>query len=62
MEEKMPIRPAIKVMEIGQKLTYPIERMNAVRKTATELALITSRRFSVNQSNDNKTITVTRIS
>ena len=62
MEEKLPIRPAIKVMEIGEKLTYPITRMNAVRKTATEISIITSRKFSVNQSNNNTTITVTRIS
>ncbi len=61
MEEKKPIRPVIKLMQIGQKESFPIERMNAVRKTATEISIINGWKFSVNQQNEAKTITVTRI-
>ncbi len=62
MEGKKPIRPLIKVMDIGQKISFPIERMNAVRKTATEISIIQGWRFAVNQQNEAREITVTRIS
>ena len=61
MEEKKPIRPVIKLMQIGQQESFPIERMNSVRKTATEISIINGWKFSVNQQNEAKTITVTRI-
>lgn len=59
-DEKLPIAPAIKALEINETVTFPVERLNAVRSTATQLGLQHHKSFTCSVSDDRTTITVKR--
>ena len=57
---KLPIAPSLKSLEIGEHVSFPVERQNAVRNASTQLGLIQRKTFTCNISDDRKVITVTR--
>lgn len=59
-ENKIPIRPQIKALEIGQSVQFPSERTQVVRNTASQLGLSDHMEFDCNISDDRTVITVTR--
>lgn len=59
-EEKQPLAPQINALEVGESVTYPIERLNVVRSTSSQLGLMNHKQFSCSISDDRTTITVTR--
>lgn len=58
--EKLPIAPSLKTLEVGEHVTFPVERSNIVRNAATQIGLIQHKVFVCNISEDRTTITVTR--
>lgn len=60
MEEKMPVSPKMKEMEIDDKLTYPIEQTRTIRTSASELSLFMMRTYKVNIDRKTRTVIVTR--
>ena len=60
IETKLPIAPSLKALEIGENVSFPVERNNAVRNAATQLGLVEHKKFTCNISDDRTTITVTR--
>ncbi len=54
------IRPTLTQMEIGQKVSFPLEKLKSVRAQASELGLIMARRYSTSVNRQNRTISVTR--
>ena len=58
--EKLPIAPSLKALEVGDHVTFPVERSNIVRNAATQIGLIQRKTFTCNISDDRTTITVTR--
>jgi hypothetical protein len=59
-EIKLPIAPSLKALEVGEQVSFPVERNNAVRNTATQLGLTLHMGFTCNISDDRTVITVTR--
>jgi hypothetical protein len=59
-DTKLPIAPSLKALEIGDHVTFPVERSNIVRNAATQIGLIQHKTFTCNISDDRTTITVTR--
>lgn len=57
---KLPIAPSLKTLEVGEHVTFPVERSNPVRNAATQIGLIQHKVFVCNISDDRTTITVTR--
>lgn len=45
-ENPSKIRPVLKEMAIGEKKSFPIERLKSVRTQASELSAIMDRRFT----------------
>lgn len=39
------VRPALVALEVGEVLTFPIEKMKSVRTQASELGIILNRQF-----------------
>lgn len=60
IETKLPIAPSLKLLEVGESVSFPVERNNAVRNAATQIGLVEHKRYSCNISADRTTITVTR--
>ena len=58
--EKETVKDQIKQMEVGQTLSYPIERLTVVRTYACELGMILDRKYKTETDRDNRTINVTR--
>jgi len=59
-EIKLPIAPSLKALEVGEHVTFPVERSNIVRNAATQIGLIQRKTFTCNITDDRTTITVTR--
>lgn len=57
---KLPIAPSLKALEIDEHVSFPVERQNAVRNSATQIGLIQRKTFVCNITDDRTTITVTR--
>lgn len=60
LDTKLPIAPSIKSLEIGEHVTFPVERVNPVRNAATQIGLIQHKTFTCNIGDDRTTVTVTR--
>lgn len=54
-------RPAIRAMEVGDVLTFPIEKLPTVKTTCSDLGFILNRRYTTSTDRDSRTIEVTRI-
>ncbi|EJW99301.1 hypothetical protein EVA_12593 [gut metagenome] len=55
------IRPSLVALNIGEEITYPIERLKSVRTQASELGAIMKRRYTTWTDRINGTISVKRI-
>ena len=60
IDNRMAIRPQINSLEIGESVTFPSERTQVVRNTATQLGLSDHKKFTCAINDDRTTITVTR--
>lgn len=47
-------------MEVGRQLAFPVERLNVVRTTASNLGISLGRRYITHTDRENRTVTVTR--
>lgn len=56
------VRPSLYNMEVGQVLTFAIEKMKNVRTTCSELGAMFDRQYSTHIVRENRTIEVKRIS
>ena len=54
------IRPSIRGLRVGQKVSFPIARHNAVSVTAYNLAMELNRSYSTMRDRENGVIIVTR--
>lgn len=59
-KEKQEIMPALRVMEIGEKIQFPVQRMNVVRTICYLLKRQNNLHFSTKQVNSNTALEVTR--
>ena len=57
----MKMRPAIEAMLVSEKLDFPIQKLNSVRTTASELGAIHDRHYVTRADRDRKIISVTRL-
>jgi hypothetical protein len=55
------IAPTLKNMEIGDKTAFPIEMMNSVKNTASNIKIIEKKVFKTKQLNAVRLIQVTRV-
>ena len=55
------IAPTLKSMEIGDKTAFPIEMMNSVKNTASNIKIIEKKVFKTKQLNAVRLIQVTRV-
>ena len=60
-EQKIPLRPQIRALSLGQTIDFPILRMPTVKSTCTDLGIIYSRKFKTKLNREQGIITVTRI-
>ena len=44
-EEKVPLRPQIRELELGKSISFPIQRMRTIKTTCSELGVIYCRKF-----------------
>ncbi len=56
------VRPALVALEVGEVLTFPIEKMKSVRTQASELGIILNRQFKTWTDREAHTIMVKRFS
>lgn len=59
-ETKAPLAPAIRDMEVGDELTYPIERMRSVYKSVYEANLLLDGTYKTKISKEKRTVTIIR--
>ncbi|RGW39850.1 hypothetical protein DWV76_15130 [Segatella copri] len=59
-EEKLPLRPLIRELALGQTIDFPIKRMLSVKSSCTDLGAIYSRKFKTKINREKEIITVTR--
>lgn len=55
------VRPALREMEVGDSLTFPIEGLKSVRAQASELGVVLCRRYATATDRETRTIKVTRV-
>lgn len=51
-EEKVPLRPQIRELELGKSISFPIQRMRTIKTTCSELGVIYCRKFRTKIHND----------
>lgn len=56
------VRPVLANMEVGQTVTFGIEKMKSIRTQASELGAIMDRRYKTRTDREDRTITVKRLS
>lgn len=61
MEEKLKMKPAIEAMEVGEELSFPIEKLGSVKTTACNAGLILNRNYSTNVNRAERIVSVTRM-
>lgn len=61
IEEKKPIDPVLKTMQLYEKEIFPIHRMKAVRTSASYLKAAFGLCFKTKQNTEQRIIEVTRI-
>lgn len=59
-EEKVPLRPQIRELELGKSISFPIQRMRTIKTTCSELGVIYYRKFRTKINREKEIITVTR--
>lgn len=60
-ENKTPLRSVIRDLSMGKSIDFPIDRLQSVKTTCTDLGLIYERKFKTKTNRVKKTISVTRI-
>lgn len=60
-EEKAPIRPVLRKLEVGDTATYPLYRRGAVLSCFYSIELQYDRKFTSKADRENKLFHVTRI-
>lgn len=60
--EQLKVRPTLANMEVGESVTFPIEKMKSVRTQATEIGAIKGVTFKTKTNRIERTIEVKRIS
>lgn len=58
---KTPLRSVIRDLPEGESIDFPIDRLQSVKTTCTDLGLIYERKFKTKTNRVKKTISVTRI-
>lgn len=58
---KTPLRSVIRDLAEGESIDFPIDRLQSVKTTCTDLGLIYERKFKTKTNRVKKTISVTRI-
>lgn len=58
---KTPLRSVIRDLSEGESTDFPIDRLQSVKTTCTDLGLIYERKFKTKTNRVMKTISVTRI-
>lgn len=58
---KTPLRSVIRDLSEGESIDFPIDRLQSVKTTCTDLGLIYERKFKTKTNRVTKTISVTRI-
>ncbi len=58
---KKPISPRLKVLEVGDKENYPIASLMSVRSLCSNVGLQTGRIFKTTLNREEKIITVERV-
>lgn len=58
---KTPLRSVIRDLSMGESIDFPIDRLQSVKTTCTDLGLIYERKFKTKTNRVKKTISVTRI-
>lgn len=61
MENKVKIRPLLKMMKVGNTLSFPINRIRTIRVTAYELSTTEGMKFTTRINRECQTVGVTRI-
>ena len=56
-----PIRPVLEGLAVGDYTEYPLERMDAVKTTASDIGTKRGRVYSTRIQKESKTIRVTRM-
>ena len=59
-EEKVPLRPQIRELELGKSISFPIQRMRTIKTTCSGLGVIYCRKFKTKINREEEIITVTR--
>lgn len=59
-EEKVPLRPQIRELELGKSISFPIQRMRTIKTTCSELGVIYCRKLRTKINREKEIITVTR--
>lgn len=60
-KNKTPLRSVIRDLSEGESTDFPIDRLQSVKTTCTDLGLIYERKFKTKTNRVMKTISVTRI-
>lgn len=60
MGENLRIKPAIEAMEVGEKISFPLEKLCSVRTTATTVGLVKGRNYSANINKTDRVVVVSR--
>lgn len=60
-ENNEKIRPSLLKLEVGETITFCIEKMKSVRTLASELGAIMNRRYQTRTDREARTITVKRL-
>lgn len=56
------VHPVLANMEVGETVTFCIEKMKSIRTQASELGAIMNRRYKTRTDREERTITVKRLS
>ena len=60
-ENDYRIRPMLRDMAVGEEVAFPLERLRSVRAMASELGLISGRRYTTRTDRGGRRVTVTRL-
>jgi hypothetical protein len=62
MEQKIPVLPTLKKMEVNQKVDFPLHRYPTVHAAITTLSYSNPAKFTTRTNRTKKVITVERLS
>lgn len=58
--EKRPVIPSLRKMEVGERVAFPLSRMNCVKTSCTIASVVLGWRFSTHVNREQAAIEVTR--